>query len=63
MHGSLAGGEHNSPKSAPTCQQPANGNKQPRGTIVIECGRLFRLGLAMQVVSALFHSFHAQDLV
>ena len=30
---------------------------------VIECGRLFRLGLAMQVVSALFHSFHAQDLV
>jgi len=30
---------------------------------VIGCGRLFRLGLAMQVVSALIHSFQAQDLV
>jgi hypothetical protein len=30
---SLTGEEHNSPKSAPTCQQPANGNKQPCGTM------------------------------
>jgi len=30
---------------------------------VIGCGRLFRLGLAVQVVSALFNSFRMQDLI
>ena len=33
-----------SPKSAPTRQQLANGNKQPHGTMSVGCGRLFRLG-------------------
>jgi hypothetical protein len=55
----MAGREHNSPKSAPT-RQPANGNKQPHGTMSIGCGRLFRLGLAVQVVSERAESFHAQ---
>jgi len=41
----LTGREHNSPKSAPTYQQPANGNKQPYGTMSLEYGRLLRLGL------------------
>jgi hypothetical protein len=40
----LTGREHNSPKSAPTYQSPANGNKQPHGTMSFGCGRLFRLG-------------------
>jgi hypothetical protein len=43
----------------PIHQQPGNGNKQPLGTMSIRCGRLFRLGWALQVVSAPAESFHA----
>ena len=51
------------PRAPPTHQQPANGNKQPHGTMSIGCARLFRLGLALQVVSAPAKSFHAQASV
>jgi hypothetical protein len=44
----------------PPINAPANWNKQPHGTMSIGCGRLFRLGLAVQVVSGRAKSFHAR---
>ena len=38
----MTGREHNSPKSAPTHQQPANGIKQPHCTMSFGFGLLFR---------------------
>jgi hypothetical protein len=42
----MTGGEHNSPKSAPTCRLPGNGNKQPHGTMSLSSMRpLVPIGL------------------
>jgi hypothetical protein len=53
--------EHNSPKSAPACQRPANGNKQPQGTMSL-LRPLVPIGLGCQLVSGPGQSFHARVL-
>ena len=57
----MTGGSTTLPRVPPTCQSPANRNKQPHGTMSLGCGRLFRLGLAIQLVSRPAKSFHAVD--
>jgi hypothetical protein len=54
------GGGTTLPRVPPPANQPIRTNK--RTAECLECGRLFRLGLAVQVVSVSIKSFHPRAL-
>ncbi len=55
----LTGREHNSPKGAPHPSITSQWEQTTARHNVLKCGRLFRLGLAVQVVSGTAKSFHS----